>query len=617
VPRRVALEIAAVLALYAVAGLVWLHPASVELLRGNGAVMIGEASDSLTNPWQYQAVLDTLHRSPLELLRGALYTDQIGYPEGYAIFIPWSERLIVLGLAPFLGTDLMPTAVVWSYIVASGIAMHACGRLLGWPRLVAFTLGLAFAVCPHTRARAECHIALVGVYFAPLTVIGLRLLAGSPAALGWSRRKDVVAAALCLLLAVSAAHYYAILLVASSPLFAVLYVLFLPRGERTPAALGRLVLAALPALLLLASTQYLAVHPANARKLASVAAPASIADHRNGLSLRVFGAQAIDYVAGDVRFGDRDLVPGRSAITAEVRRQMPVNRHERTNGIRWSVLASTVALAAVLLVRRSREQFSAEQPRLGVFALAFGGIAFLTSFAPQDLRLFGHDVGPVALLARVLPAFRVANRVGVLVHFAALLATGVLFAAASGALGDDPDGAPGRRRKAWAKAAAPALFALVVLEYLPLHPVVMAPVPVVRADMLDPDGRAKGDACGPGVLLPYVTYDWEAEDYYAAMSELRGTSCKIFHGAYLTDEDAALLRALSRKTFTPEDLTASVTFTRCLRARWAMFRLDAPAEFRRAFCAEMGWSLVAADVCRAPGPAEPDPAPKRTRECLP
>src|SRR5687768_7779506 len=71
VPTRVALlEVAVACSLFVIAGYVWLHPASKELLGGNAAVMVGDNTDSVTNVWQYQLVLDTLRKDPLHLFWG-------------------------------------------------------------------------------------------------------------------------------------------------------------------------------------------------------------------------------------------------------------------------------------------------------------------------------------------------------------------------------------------------------------------------------------------------------------------------------------------------------------------------------------------------------------------
>jgi hypothetical protein len=598
VHRRIAIELIVVLALFAVVGFVWLHPASQALLAGDARTMIGDGTDSVTIPWQYHLVLDTFRDAPSRLLFGGIYSDQVTAPDGYAVYIPYSERVFVLLLAPFMRADLMPTAVVWAYVALSGVSMYVCGRVLGWPRTIAFALAVAWAICPYTRARSVVHNAMVGVYFAPLVVAGIRLVAGSPRRLGWSSRTDMGVAALLFVCAVGAAHYYAFMLIGFAPAFIALYVVFLPRGSSRLRSAWRLVLAALPALLLLAWTRVMPTRPSDAHRFAAVERSEQVVRRESDNFLRWYGARASQYVAGDVRFGDRDVLPWRSAVTAEVRREFGDNLHERTNGIRWTLLAASVVLLVVVTFARLRRRLSADERRLAMFALAFGGAAFLVSLSPQGVRYYDVDLGPSLILARLIPAFRVPNRVGVFVHFAAILCTGVLFA-----------GLAKRVRRAWrGEAIGGALLALVVVEYLPLHPVLKTTIPAARSELVPPSG-----ACGGGLLLPYASWEANEARYYRAMTEVRGTSCKLVHGNYLASEEPALRSALSVLEPTPSYRERAVAFARCTRASWTMFSSDAPDEFRRAFCADMGWTFVAPDACRSAGPVV---EPRSARECL-
>jgi len=598
--RRIIVELLVIVALFALAGFIWLHPASRELLAGNTSVMIGDGTDSITNPWQYQLVLDTFRHNPFRILFGAIYTDSVSFPNGQAVFIPWSERLIVLALAPFLSINLMPTAVVWSYIVLSGLAMHICGRLFGFPCIVAFALALAFAVCPYTRARAMVHIALVGVYFAPLAAIGIRILAGSPQKLGWSSHTDLWVSALCLLFSVMAAHYYAIILIAFCPLFIILYAMLAPHRVPKIRAVIRLVLAGSPAFFFLLFTRIMPVSPADAARLAS--SEVSAADVRETANnfLRVYGARAEDYVGGDVRFGDRDILPWRSAVTRKIRASTGGDYHERTNGIRWTVLGADVVLAIIVSKRGLRRRLHLEERKLAIFACLLGATAFFTSLSPQAIRFQDIEVGPALLIARLIPAFRVPSRVGVLVAFAATLGAGVVFTRLWS------HARSGRRRVF----VGISLLTLIVVEYLPLHPVMLAPVSPAH-----PPLPPSGGECGAGITVPYVTWNANETDYYKAFTELRGSSCKIVHSPYQGAEEHALIQTLSKDTFGTEDLSRAVSFARCTRASWVMFRLNVPETFKKDFCTEMGWSFVISNACRG-NPASIGPV-RPTRECVP
>lgn len=591
---RVALEIAVVTALLVVAGYAWLHPASKELLHGNAAVMIGDNTDSVTNVWQYQLVVDTFRNEPTGLLWGALFSDQGVFPAGQAIFIPYSERLIVLLLAPFMRVDLMPTAVVWCYLVLAGVSMHICGRLFGWSRIVCYALAVAWALTPYVRARAEVHIALTAVYFAPMAASAVRILAGVPA-LEWSRRKELFVAMLLFFGAACTAHYYLMLLIGFAPAFALLYAMLLPAGTSRIAAIRRLALAVVPALFVVATTAFMPLPPAHAAAVARGAATVEDVRAINRRELANYGAEPIDFAGGDVRFGDRDLNPLRAEVTRTIRRDARFNFHERTNGIRWIVLAGLAALVVVLIVPRLSRKLDREQRMLGLFAILVGFVAFELSLGLSAKEFGAVERSPILLFTRLFPSFRIANRIAVLLHFAAMLGTGIVLDLLA------------RRMRRRALVEGPFL-ALVFLEYLPLHPVVLAPV-AIRRDALE-TGRAE---CGAGVTVPYLTQDFHAEDYYLALAELRGTSCKLVHATYSAKEDVVLRERLSAETWDEASLARLVEFAQCTRASWVLFRLNPPESFRRDFCSRMGWSFVGPDACRGE-PAEPGPV-RLAREC--
>lgn len=584
--RQIAIELAVVFALFVLAGFIWLHPASAVLLRGDASTSIGDGTDSILVPVQYQIVVDTFRDAPSRLLFGGVYSDQLAAPEGQPLFISFSERALVLFFAPFLKADLMPTAVVWAYLVLSGLAMYGCARLLGWRRTVALALTLAWAVCPYTRARAVVHNAMVGVFFAPLVIAALRILAGSPPRLAWSPRKELVVAALFMFIAVTGAQYYVLMLIGFSPLIIALYVAMLPKGTPKLRAIGRLFVAALPALFLLAWMRFMPASPSDARHFATSQSDAAAVAKQADDFLHWYGAHASHYLAGDVKFGDRDVIPWRAAITRSILEKAD-NTHEQTNGIRWTILACTAALVLALLRKRSRRRFTREERKIALVAIVLGTLAFVVSFSPQGISHYGTELGPSLLLAKLLPQFRVSNRAGVVVHFCALLCTGLLLAAYTRGI------ASSRGRAA----VGAGLLVLVVVEYLPLHPVVMTELPRVYTELQPPEGQ-----CGAGLIVPYASWDGGESAYYRTQTALRGTSCKILHGSYLTTQDHVQRDAFMKMKFTPEERERAVGFARCTRASWALFLPETPDEFRRAYCSELGWSLVRPDACRSPVP---------------
>ncbi len=594
---RVGLEGGVVTLLLVVAGYFYLRPASTELLKGNAKVMIGDGGDSVTNPWQYRLVLDVFHARPQELLIGSsIYSDQMNAPEGAAHFIPWIERILVLLYAPFMHPDLMPTAMVWGLMVLAGLCFYVYGRVLGWPRAVAFALAMAWAFCPFTRARATVHIALVGTYWTPLLFAALHVLA-RPGRL--SVRGATACSAGMMLFAVFTAHYFIVIAAITTPAFLLYYYFVLPRGASRLGATARLAAAAAPAVILVGCWLAMPAPAYAMRATKGVVETRSETDNY----LRYYGAHPLDYVLGDMRFGHHDFLPLREKLTREARVEVQTNRHERANGIRWTVLASCIALAIGLGARRLRRRFSADERTLGGFALALGFAAFLLALSPQGIRVYDTDLGPVQLIAKVLPRFRVPNRTGILVHFAALLGAGVLVTRVL------------RRRLAAPGAGrvltGGALSLLVVLDYPPRYGVDVAPVVAQRTDI---EAAAGGAACGAGIMVPYVTWDYDGGEYYQAYTSLRGTSCKILHTAYLTREDQTLRMALGKDTYSDDDRREAARLARCSGASWVLFRLDTPLELRSAFCAELGWTFLSADACRAPSGSVTPPL-RSLREC--
>ncbi|MDB4942535.1 MAG: hypothetical protein JWP97_2069 [Labilithrix sp.] len=596
--RAVALEALVVSLLLVLAGYVYLLPASAELLRGNAQVMIGDNGDSLTEPWTYQLLIDTFHAHPRELLYGAaVYSDQMNAPQGVLQYVPWMERMFVLGFSTFLRADAIPTAFVWGQMWLSGLCFYLYGRVLGWSRAVTFALAFAWAFCPYTRARGTVHIGFVATYWVPLVYTALHLLARR---VRFSPRGSIAVAAGMFLFAVFAAHYYVVIAAIMAPACVWYFLRELPRGASRLGALGRLALAALPAAAFVVYS-FVAPGPAWAMKRLE-----SFPETRSETAkyLSYYGAHPLDYVLGDMKFGHHDLIPLREKLTREARKEVRVNRHERTNGIRWTVLASFLALGITLTSKRLRRGLSADERRLGGFAAVLALGAFLVALSPQGIRVYDTELGPVRWISWLLPRFRVPNRTGIVVHFAALLGAGVFLDHHLRRM------LAGRDVRSFACAAA--LVVVMVLDYPPRYGVEMANVIPVRKDL---EAAAGGGPCGAGMTVPYVTWGFHDENYYEVFTSLRRTSCQVLHGANLTVDDDVVRAALGRDLIDEPTRLEAERVARCAGASWVIFRLDAPEDLRRTFCAEMGWTFFAPDGCRAPA-GTPLPGLRPLRECI-
>jgi hypothetical protein len=239
-----------------------------------------------------------------------------------------------------------------------------------------------------------------------------------------------------------------------------------------------------------------------------------------------------------------------------------------------------------------------------IFAVVLAVAGFLVALAPQGLRIYDTDLGPATIVNKIVPQFRIPNRIGIIVHFAVLLGAGALLSRSMRRL------AVSVHLRAASLALGIAMCGLVLVEYLPLHRMPVAAVPRARTELARPN-----DGCGVGITVPYVSHAFAEQELYDTMAELRGTHCKIAKGAYLSDTDKRLAAAFGSKEFTDAQRARMEEYAHCINASWAVFRLDAPEKFKRAFCAEMGWTVVSADSCRAPVPLTTKP--RALRECIP
>ena len=227
-------------------------------------------------------------------------------------------------------------------------------------------------------------------------------------------------AASLLLLACSVAHYYLITCAFLTPFF-VGYVFFHPQFRlRKKLIVKRFILGTLPAILFL-GFNFKFTLPSDARMAGSESYPKT-GETANGEPhpfLWIFAAHPIDYLAGDISLQPtiEDLNPLRARL-GEYIHSIPEmgNWHERTNGIRWSILI----LAAIGVGSLARGRWS-ESKKLILFFLIFSGFAFWLSLDPDSPS---KGVGPSLWLHRLVSQVRVPSRAGIFVHFSLLMIAG-------------------------------------------------------------------------------------------------------------------------------------------------------------------------------------------------
>lgn len=574
-------------------GYFYLWPASEYLLKGNSTRLLTDGGDGVPLPFHYHAIQDAFEHHFSWLLYGAVYTPQLNAPTGYALWIPFIERITVILASPFVDTPSIPTVFTWTLMLLSGMMTFAIARLEKWNWPLSMGVAICFAFNSYIRARGNVHHALASIYYLPAVFLALRLLQKSV-----TRRASIVASGL-LLFAVLAAHYYLMILAAISP-FLVWYYLreyYQPanRWASVRKPLVRAVLVSLPALFFMVWSVTQPV-PSQFRQPDALITPPPY-----GFFLVFFSAKPIDYLAHDVAFGSRDLNPIREKINEEVLHNLrSSNPPERSNGIRWFILFPALAFLIVWLIPGRRRRLSPELRDQLKFFFFFGIAAYWISLSPRSFSPLGHGIGPSAWVHWLMPSFRVPSRVGPLVHFSLLMVFGYMI---QNWLDRHPRWMADR--KVWLLAAI-SFPALMVFDYAPIQPLYTVAVGPPRTAAILPDGT-----CGTGMYFPYLGpgsgKNMEGGEAYLEIQRLRETSCKAFNRVSTDDYNTLLIGAYSVDPFTEalkrddaQAMAASLKkFAECQHLDWIVFRKLVPPSWWRPVCDALGWDAVSEDTCRA------------------
>ncbi len=567
----------------------YLFPASEWLLTGKQpAKILGNGVDDIQGlVWSYRAIVRTLYDHPTRYFFGAIHTELRNTPEGAMLWVPWVERIFVPILAPFTTDATLVTAMDFAFYLTSFAAMCLYGREMQWSKPVLAAGAIAFAFSPFARARAAVHPAFVAVYFIPLLFLAIeRVARQSRDPFGYARWKWP---ALMLLLVGTVAHYYLLITLLLTP-FLLLYALSRARtfGGSRLVVLARLALCSLPLVLFLAWNFLAAVPPGVHIRAGNF--PIIEAEVNNHY-LHTFSALPIDYVTGDVGYDPlADLIVPRRALSAFVAANGPGNPHERTNGIRWTVLAlAALAVASAVLSKLNarKETRNADYVLLIALVAAYG---LMMSMGPQWLVFQGKEYGPSQFAMKLFPNLRVASRWGPVVNF------GVISAAMGGLMG-----VQARLAQApvwWRRVTLQSLLWLVPVlataEYFPRSRVIMATLPPVVPGL----PTERGDWCGVGMFLPHVQFD------LSQFETTRGTSCRLLQ-PNSTEEGMRLERFLVGTPAawrTPAMRIRFAELVKCTGMSWVVFRPGIDAQGRTELCNELGWTMSSDQVCRTTQP---------------
>ncbi|WP_394823993.1 hypothetical protein [Pendulispora albinea] len=573
-------------------GYVYLAPASHDLFDPRSDRMIGDDTDLIGLSWQYRVIVDTLLHAPSRLLYGAIYTENVNAPLGAPLWMPWIERILVPILTPITNDANLPTAVAWALMAINGASAYVFGRIVKWPRLVCLAAGICFAYNNFTRARANVHTALIGAFGIALIFIALELLSNRDFMTPERKRRSMTWASLALLAACFSAHYYLIIFIVLSPFF-FLYFLLRGRSSRLPLlrSLGRLVVCSLPAVVFLGWNFMM---PVPSEYKSSMGAPEIRPE--NASYLRGFGSHPIDYLGFDVKLGSNDWLKPRVKFSEAIQKDLAgSNLHERSNGIRWSLLAvlaaATVAYVWPKLPRASERRSNQLRGLFLLLAIA----CFLFSLSPQGLKSFDEELGPSLFIFKLIPVFRVPSRFGILAQFSVIVVAGEFLASSMRRWTP--------RRPMLNGAVGLLCVAGAVIDYAPLNPVMTAGFAPIRQELVPPSGE-----CGMGISLPYTIYA------YWLYQQTRGTNCRLMIPSSDMRSEAALQTFNGQRQWGPAKAKEFASFARCTGMDWVVFTSEIGVPAREAICKDLGWTFVAADECRSPGIA---PRKKRVLECVP
>ncbi len=585
------LWLAFVLFILVAGGYAYLYPGSEALLAGRTDSVMGDGTDSASLPYGYSIFKNIFETHPSRLFYGSVYSEAGDPEKGQSLWIPWNERWLSVFLGYIVPVEQMSTAFILFIMILNGLAMYLLCEYLKWNRWVSVALSFAWAFNVYTRARAKVHGALAGTYHIPLIFLALLIVVH-----GRSKRSLVAAMAL-LLFAGTVAHYYLVTSIFLAPLF-IAFVYIQPEARaHLKLVTTRFVLASLPLIFFMGSSYYFMLPSEAPITKAESIAEEVMPDGSAHPFLEVFHAYPIDYLAGDLGMvGSAESNPARQLVNEEILGDMRgSNSHERSNGIRWTVLA--LATLAFVFLLRGKFKDDVNTHRNLFFFLIFGLFTFWLSLAP-DIPSMGFS--PSYWLYKFFPKIRVSTRAGIMVHFSLLMAVGYLFTRSF-------------RWRQWLLLPG-ALLVLFIVDYLPLNTVPMAPIFPAFSELHRDKGR-----CETGLVFPFINPYATGVNYYFYAQRMRGSDCKIINATARRPEIQLLLNTFPPdinflRNLTPQVADKVTKLVECMPLNWLVFLEPTPRPFAESICQRLGWKLSSDLTCT--GPSRDKPMQRLPSQCL-
>jgi hypothetical protein len=568
---RILLELLLVVGVLTVGSYCFLFPASKFLFDGRTDSYIGDGGcDPQSLASQFNVVLDAFANRPKYLLYGAVYSWQVNAPTGMPMYITWIERLFVsfFGMFVYKASPLI-TIVSWALVTLNGASMYLFARTLRWRIWVALAVALAWAFNPYTHARIDAHLPLAAPFLFPMIFTAMHWVHDSMRTHGNQTRSRAlrIGAAMLMVFGFFAAHYYWFIALLLSPVLLLYFVMTRPEGTARTHALKWLIVCTLPAAAFLMWN--LAV-PAPAGLIpkgqAAISEPPSATIHY------VLAARPTDFLAGDIRFGPNDWMPGRKAINQMVVLPDRMDSTESVNGIRWIILLFAALAVVALAVPALRRRMLPNQRRvLGAMTIVTV-FAFLLSLRPDFIAIGGEHLNITRLSYALIPYYRCPCRGGIFAQFGTLMLAGTLVTQllASRVIA---------KRKWLTQFVGVLFFSGVTLDTIP-NPLIVAPLRRPRAEL-----QLTKTYCGNGVFGPFPG-PWEE---LTRRQELFRTTCNI----------------VPTPASFPTDVTALTRYVKCNGLAWFVYN---DPSVTQQVCASLGWDLKSPDACRSRVPIDVDAA---------
>lgn len=580
-----------VLIFFVAGAIAYTWPAVVPIWEQRTDQFMSDGSDPTTSPFQFEMLHRNYLEQPLLFFYGAFPNRQFNAPEGFVAWYSTIEKVAGAFFPFFIPAEQTSALLAMILMVLNGLCFYGMSRSLGWRRDISIALAFAWSFSTFTRARAQVHPSLVGIYAIPLAVWGLHLLIKS------CSPKNITLAAFCFLGCATSPHYYLIFLGLFSPFFLLFYFCFPQSRQHWARSLGALMVAVVPAALFL-GTAILKPVPAEFQKNTANVFPVT------GKSpswphpfLTVFSAQPRDYFAGDFAIGQHEWNPLREKIDLSIRKDPSIgNFHEHAVALRWVIWIAFILGLLFLIRNRKLVSLKTAEGSTIVLFLVWGTFSFLSSLAPD----WGFMWGPSAWVHAAVEQIRVPSRLAIFMQFSVLMCLGFI----------------SRIWLARTELSARKISGLVgtfgillVLDLPPfINPLPISPIVPSKSSLIE----KKSGVCGLGMRFPHISASQYSLDFYYLIQSLRGTDCSILNPATENLRDYKMTLKFGYPNSHMLDQIANndsslkkdlIQFARCTQLDWIIFDPRVPPAFSLDFCILWGGEWMGKDLCRNKLPA--------------